>query len=287
MRQTASLDMVQKKTHTEIFVQSQKRRVRNTASKSASVVEIESSVQPSIGSNDDERFRPRKRKAGFSDSTNAPRGQKKARIVESEESDQSLPPPLSVIPPKRDVNHASSVGSLHRSNVQDELSNNIDRTGSLKSSPAETRTVPAEGAPLGLRSPTHGSRGGTPAPFVATQAVVKSDDDMEEFFASYRNIMQVEPQSPERLPGHVKLYTDQIFESRDEFVDAVLRHTEERNPGCRLAVANTDPARVRVYCMRADCPYSFNSVYEHGARRVPAVKVTAVCTEMLSTFYRN
>ena len=95
-------------------------------------------------------------------------------------------------------------------------------------------------------------------------------------FASVRSTIKPEPQSPVRPNAETRLYTGQMFDSRDDFVDAVHSHTEERNPGCRLAVAHTDPARVRVYCMRPDCEYSFNSVYEHGARGVPGIKVTAV-----------
>lgn len=174
-------------------------------------------------------------------------------MVDSDEPD-SLPPPLS---------------ALRKPQPQSPKAPSVQAAASSVHSLPVLEDVP------GLRSSTHSSRGGTPAPQVATQAA-EDHDDMEAFLAPYRNTVKEEPQSPGRPAGHVRLYTGQFFESRDEFVNAVLQHTEERNPGCRLSVANTDPARVRVYCMRADCPYSFNSVYEHGARRVPAVKVTAV-----------
>lgn len=235
-------------------------------------------MQPDLKSDDEEHPGRRKRKGRASDAGLVQEGRKRPRIAESEESNHSLPPPLSVAASRRDAGHdahfhppRSAIGK----DLEDPPAAEID-------SPAQADGPLQDGVTFGLRSPTHSSEGGTPAPFVARQAAPKGEEDAEDFFAPYRNIVPVEPQSRERLPGQVKLYTGQIFDSRDEFVDAVLRHTEERNPGCRLAVANTDPARVRVYCMRADCPYSFNSVYEHGARRVPAVKVTAVGVQAFS-----
>lgn len=257
------LDACDSEGHTYRSYFIQKRKPRTSTSKSASVVEIESSVQPE-DSGEDTPGKGKKRKSRQSNASQASQGGKRRRIEDSDESSASLPPPLSTLrksPSKR------------------------RKSPSPPSSVAPVPDMPMEAALPGLRSPTHSSRGGTPAPLAATSRTNDAtDDDMEAFFAPYRrNFVKDEPQSPGRPPGHIKLYTGQTFDSRDEFVNAVLQHTEQRNPGCRLSVANTDPARVRVYCMRADCAYSFNSVYEHGARRIPAVKVTAVRINVLET----
>lgn len=185
---------------------------------------------------------------------------KRKRIESSEESSGPLPPRLSNRQASSKKRRVFSSESL-----------------------APPAALPPPGDPYDLpgpqQSPPSEARGATPEPTVATQAASSGDDD---FFASYRNLIKQEHHSPGRPDAPVRLYTGQIYDSRDAFVNAVLQHTEERNPGCRLSVANTDPARVRVYCMLADCPYSFNSVYEHGARRVPAVKVTAVGSQSMS-----
>lgn len=210
-------------------------------SKSVSAVELESSANleegPSFTNIEQQNRSSIKRPL---DEPAASKSDKKRRVVIDSEDDVSdtLPPPLSVQHEAQAADHQPA----------------LDAVPDAPSSNASARDI---------------------TPVIQSHSN-DFDDDIREFLAQNQPRIKEEPSSPERPSTQARIFTGKFFNSRDEFVDTVLRHTEERNPGCQLSVANTDPARVRVYCRRPDCQYSFNSVYEHGSRQTPAVKVTAV-----------